>query len=118
MKLVFLHGSPAVGAPAVAKALLSMVRAVVDNHAAIDLARTVFDWRRDSGNWYMASGARPLTQPQSTAFRLSLQPSAEADDLTQYQESKKSCSDTTVNCFRCSCIVEEEAGTQVRIRSS
>jgi hypothetical protein len=45
MKLVFLHGSPAVGKLTVAKALLRMVLGrLFDNHAAVDLARTVFDF--------------------------------------------------------------------------
>jgi hypothetical protein len=45
MKLVFLHGSPATGKLTVAKALLRMVPGrLFDNHAAIDLARTMFDF--------------------------------------------------------------------------
>src|ERR1700675_4694995 len=45
MKLLFLHGSPATGKLTVAKALLGMVpRRLSDNHAAIDLARTIFDF--------------------------------------------------------------------------
>ena len=45
MRLVFLHGSPAVGKLTVAKALLRLVPArLMDNHANVDLARTVFDF--------------------------------------------------------------------------
>jgi chloramphenicol 3-O-phosphotransferase len=45
MKLVFLHGSPAVGKLTVAKALLRLVPArLMDNHANVDLARTIFDF--------------------------------------------------------------------------
>jgi hypothetical protein len=45
MKLLFLHGAPATGKLTVAKALLGMVPGrLFDNHAAIDLARTIFDF--------------------------------------------------------------------------
>lgn len=45
MKLLFLHGAPATGKLTVAKALLGMVPGrLSDNHAAIDLARTIFDF--------------------------------------------------------------------------
>ena len=45
MKLIFLHGAPATGKLTVAKALLRTVPGrLFDNHAAIDVARTVFDF--------------------------------------------------------------------------
>ncbi len=45
MKLVFLHGAPAVGKLTVAKALLRIVPGrLMDNHAAIDLALTIFEF--------------------------------------------------------------------------
>jgi hypothetical protein len=45
MKLVFIHGAPAAGKLATARALLSLVNGrLFDNHAAIDVARTVFDF--------------------------------------------------------------------------
>jgi hypothetical protein len=45
MKLLFLHGAPAAGKLTVAKALLRQVPGrLFDNHAAIDLARTIFDF--------------------------------------------------------------------------
>jgi hypothetical protein len=45
MKLIFLHGAPASGKLTVAQALLRTVPGrLFDNHAAIDLARTVFDF--------------------------------------------------------------------------
>ena len=45
MKMVFLHGSPATGKLTVAKTLLQMVPGrLMDNHAAIDFARTIFDF--------------------------------------------------------------------------
>ena len=45
MKLLFLHGSPAAGKLTIAKALLQRVPGrLFDNHAAIDFARTIFDF--------------------------------------------------------------------------
>jgi chloramphenicol 3-O-phosphotransferase len=45
MKLIFLHGAPATGKLTVAKALLEAVPGrLMDNHAAIDFARTVFEF--------------------------------------------------------------------------
>jgi hypothetical protein len=45
MKLLFLHGAPAAGKLTVAKAVLQQVPGrLFDNHAAIDLARTLFDF--------------------------------------------------------------------------
>jgi chloramphenicol 3-O-phosphotransferase len=45
MKLIFLHGAPATGKLTVARALLRVVSGrLFDNHAAIDFARTMFDF--------------------------------------------------------------------------
>jgi|EndMetStandDraft_3_1072993.scaffolds.fasta_scaffold06491_6 hypothetical protein len=45
MKLLFIHGAPAAGKLTVANALLQAVPGrLFDNHAAIDVARTVFDF--------------------------------------------------------------------------
>src|SRR6266850_2005681 len=45
MKLLFLHGAPSVGKLTVAKALLRIVPGrLMDNHAAIDLALTIFEF--------------------------------------------------------------------------
>ena len=45
MQLLFLHGAPGVGKLTVARALSRLVPARLhDNHAAIDLARTIFDF--------------------------------------------------------------------------
>ena len=45
MKLLFLHGAPATGKLTIAKALLRAAPGrLFDNHAAIDVARTVFDF--------------------------------------------------------------------------
>jgi len=45
MKLLFLHGAPAAGKLTVARAPLQLVPGrLFDNHAAIDLARTLFEF--------------------------------------------------------------------------
>jgi hypothetical protein len=45
MKLILLHGGPATGKLTIAKALLRTVSGrLFDNHAAIDFARTIFDF--------------------------------------------------------------------------
>ena len=90
MKLVFLHGSPAVGKLTVAKALLSMVSGrLFDNHAAIDLARTVFDFGAP-GFWELVHSVRCAAIDAAAEHGVSLVVTtfcyAEPDDLTQYQE--------------------------------
>jgi len=58
MKLIFLHGSPAVGKLTVAKALLRLLPArLMDNHANVDLARTVFDFGAP-GFWELVHASR------------------------------------------------------------
>ena len=58
MKLLFLHGSPAVGKLTVAKALLRIVPGrLMDNHAAIDLARTIFEFGAP-GFWELVHDVR------------------------------------------------------------
>lgn len=58
MKLLFLHGAPASGKLTVAKAVLTLVPGrLFDNHAAIDLARTVFDFGAP-GFWELVHAAR------------------------------------------------------------
>lgn len=58
MKLLFLHGSPATGKLTVAKALLGMAPGrLFDNHAAIDLARTLFDFGAP-GFWELVHSVR------------------------------------------------------------
>lgn len=58
MKLLFLHGAPAAGKLTVAKALLQMVPGrLFDNHAAIDLARTLFDFGAP-GFWELVHATR------------------------------------------------------------
>ncbi len=58
MKLLFLHGAPAAGKLTVAKALLQRVPGrLFDNHAAIDLARTLFDFGAP-GFWELVHAVR------------------------------------------------------------
>jgi hypothetical protein len=90
MKLVFLHGSPAVGKLTVAKALLSMISGrLFDNHAAIDLARTLFDFGAP-GFWKLVHNVRCAAIHAAAEHGVSLVVTtfcyAEPDDLTQYQE--------------------------------
>jgi len=61
MKLVFLHGAPAAGKLTVAKALLALVDGRLhDNHAAIDVARTVFEFGAP-GFWELVHDVRCAT---------------------------------------------------------
>jgi hypothetical protein len=58
MKLLFLHGSLAVGKLTVAKALLRIVPGrLMDNHAVIDLALTVFEFGAP-GFWELVHDVR------------------------------------------------------------
>jgi len=58
MKLIFIHGSPAVGKLTVAKALLRLVPArLMDNHSNVDLARTIFDFGAP-GFWELVHNSR------------------------------------------------------------
>jgi hypothetical protein len=58
MKLVFLHGEPASGKLTVARALLRIVPGrLFENHAAIDFARTLFDFGAP-GFWELVDEVR------------------------------------------------------------
>ena len=58
MNLLFLHGAPATGKLTVAKALFRAVPGrLFDNHAAIDVARTVFDFGAP-GFWELVHSVR------------------------------------------------------------
>jgi hypothetical protein len=60
MKLVFIHGAPAAGKLTTARALLDRLgRRLFDNHAAIDLARTVFEFGTP-GFWELVEPTRVL----------------------------------------------------------
>ena len=88
MKLLFLHGAPAAGKLTVAKAVLRQVPGrLFDNHAAIDLARTMFDfgapgfWELVRSVWYAAleAGATNGVALVVTTFCY-----AEPDDRPQF----------------------------------
>jgi len=58
MKLVFLHGEPASGKLTVARALLRQVPGrLMENHAAIDFAKTLFDFGAP-GFWELVEQVR------------------------------------------------------------
>src|SRR3981081_3809885 len=72
---------------------------------SISRARSSTSALPDSGSWYIASEPPPSTQLQSTAFRLSSQPAVmwSRTTLPSTKNLKKSCNDTMVNYFRCTC---------------
>jgi hypothetical protein len=58
MKLAFIHGAPAAGKLTTARALLALVNGrLFDNHAAIEVARTVFDFGAP-GFWDLVQAVR------------------------------------------------------------
>jgi adenylylsulfate kinase-like enzyme len=60
MKVLFIHGAPAAGKLTTARALLNRVNGrLFDNHAAIDIARTVFDFGAP-GFWELVQAVRML----------------------------------------------------------
>ena len=90
MKLLFLHGAPAAGKLTVAKALLGMVPGrLSDNHAAIDLALTVFDFGAP-GFWELVHHLRCETFDAAAEHGAGLVVTtfcyAEPDDRTLYED--------------------------------
>ena len=90
MKLVFLHGSPATGKLTVAKALLAMVPGrLFDNHAVIDLARTIFDFGAP-GFWELVHTTRyaalVAAAEHDVPFVVTTFCYAEPDDLPQFEK--------------------------------
>jgi hypothetical protein len=66
MKLLFLHGPPASGKRTVAEAVVHLTAGrLFDNHAAVDFARTVFDFDAP-GFWDLVHSARILALEQAT----------------------------------------------------
>jgi hypothetical protein len=89
MKLVFLHGAPATGKLTVAKALLGAVPGrLFDNHAAIDLARTIFDFGAP-GFWELVHNVRCAALDAAAAHGVPLVVTtfcyAEPDDRPQFE---------------------------------
>lgn len=90
MKLLFLHGSPAVGKLTVAKALLQLVPGrLMDNHAAIDLALTIFDFGAP-GFWELVHDVRRSAMNAAAEHRVPLLVTtfcyAEPEDREQFRQ--------------------------------
>src|SRR5258708_36871985 len=90
MKLLFLHGAPAAGKLTVAKALLEIVPGrLSDNHAAIDLARTIFDFGAP-GFWELVHTVRcsalDAAAQKGVALVITTFCYAEPDDRPQYED--------------------------------
>ncbi len=90
MKLLFLHGAPAAGKLTVAKALLQLVPGrLFDNHAAIDLARTLFDFGAP-GFWELVHATRysalEAAGEHSVALVVTTFCYADPDDLPQFEK--------------------------------
>jgi hypothetical protein len=90
MKLLFLHGSPATGKLTVAKALLQSVAGrLFDNHAAIDLARTIFGFGAP-GFWELVHSVRCEAFDKAAEHGVALVVTtfcyAEPDDQPQFEK--------------------------------
>jgi hypothetical protein len=90
MKLLFLHGAPAAGKLTVAKALLRPAPGrLFDNHAAIDLARTIFDFGAP-GFWDLVHAVRCSALDAAAEHGVALVVTtfcyAEPDDRPQFEK--------------------------------
>jgi hypothetical protein len=90
MKLLFIHGAPAAGKLTVTKALLGMVPGrLFDNHVAIDLARTIFDFGAP-GFWELVHSVRCAALDAAAEHGVALVVTtfcyAEPDDRPQYED--------------------------------
>jgi hypothetical protein len=90
MKLLFLHGAPAAGKLTIAKAVLGMVPGrLFDNHAAIDLARMVFDFGAP-GFWELVHSVRCAALDAAAQHGVGLVVTtfcyAEPDDRALYED--------------------------------
>jgi hypothetical protein len=90
MKLIFLHGKPASGKLTVARALLARVPGrLFDNHAAIDLARTMFDFGAP-GFWELVHEVRLAALQAAVRQRVPLVVAtfcyAEPEDRVQFEQ--------------------------------
>jgi hypothetical protein len=72
MKLVFIHGAPAAGKLTTARALIDRIGGrLFDNHAAIDVARTVFEFGAP-GFWELVQATRILVLESASERSLPL----------------------------------------------
>ena len=90
MKLLFLHGAPAAGKLTVAKALLRIVPGrLMDNHVAIDLALTIFDFGAP-GFWELVHDVRRSAMNAAAEHRVPLLVTtfcyAEPEDREQFRQ--------------------------------
>jgi hypothetical protein len=93
MKLIFLHGAPATGKLTVAKALLRILQGrLFDNHAAIDVARTVFDFGAP-GFWELVHAVRLSVLDAAAEHRVPLVVMtycySEPEDRTAFEQIEK-----------------------------
>jgi hypothetical protein len=89
MKFVFLHGEPACGKLTVARALLSRVPGrLLENHAAIDFARPVFDFGAP-GFWELVEEVRLAALKAAVEHRVPLAVAtycySDPHDLAQFE---------------------------------
>jgi hypothetical protein len=125
MKLLFLHGAPAVGKLTVAKALLRIVPGrLMDNHAAIDLARTIFEFGAP-GFWELVHDVRYSALDAAAANGVSLLVTTfcyvEPEDREQFGKFEAISSGMAASCFRSSCTVRAKkpcAGSVIPTGSS
>ena len=119
MKLLLLHGAPAAGKLTVAKALLGMVPGrLFDNHVAIDLALTIFDFGAP-GFWELVhsvrcAGDRRRRGARRSACRHHLLLCRAGRPAAIRQISKRSCNGAAANCCRCSCTAPGRGRAQGR----
>jgi len=90
MKLVFIHGAPAAGKLTTARALLARQPGrLFDNHAAIDVVRTVFDFNAP-GFWELVKTVRVSVLDAAAAHGVPLVIMTfvyvEPDDLPTFEE--------------------------------
>jgi hypothetical protein len=90
MSLIFLHGAPATGKLTVARALLEAVPGrLFDNHAAIDVVRTVFDFGAP-GFWQLVHKIRSSVLDAAAEHGVSLVVAtycyAEPDDRPAFEQ--------------------------------
>ena len=106
MKLLLLHGAPATGKLTVAKALLARVPGrLIDNHASIDLARTIFEFDAP-GFWELVHDVRYSTIDAAAGTALTCWSRlcyVHPDGRAHLRCSMRSCSGTAAKCCRCFC---------------
>lgn len=93
MKLIFIHGPPAAGKRTIAEALLRSVSGrLLDNHAAIDFARTVFDFDAP-GFWQLVrivrGAALEMAAANGVVVAVYTTCYSHPDDLAQFEEIER-----------------------------